>query len=113
MDQITLNILRSQNDILKALFQSKVSKSIIGIKSEVLGPGTYMTSVVEILVDENDDATVVLKGYDMTGYFLNKSTLKLEEIESVIPFTAVFENPFLRDFQREIENRPYYKMKIS
>jgi hypothetical protein len=113
MDQITLNVLRSKDDILKALFQSKVSKLIIGIKSDVLGRGTYMTSVVELLVDENDNTTVVLKGYDMTGYFLNKSTLKLEEIESVIPFTTVFENPFLRDFQREVENRPYYKLKIS
>lgn len=105
MKQVTLNILHSREDILGALLQSKLSNSIIGIKSESLGPGTYMTTVVELLLNEHDEATVILKGYDMTGYFLDKTTLKLEEIESVIPFTALFENPFLRDFKREANSR--------
>ena len=69
-----------------------------------------MTSVVELIVGDTE-ATVVLKGYDMTGYFFDKSVLKLEEIDSVIPFTALFGNPFLRDLQREVGDS--VKLKIS
>jgi hypothetical protein len=112
MDQVTLNILSDKEDILKALLQSKRSNSIIGIKAQPLGPGTYMTSVLELLITENNDTTVVLRGYDMTGYFLDKSTLKLEEIESVIPFTALFENPFMRDVRRETDDK-LYRLKVQ
>src|SRR5687768_3786763 len=102
MELVILNVLHSRDDVFKALLQSKKTKSIIGINSKSLGPGTYMTSVVELVTDQNDDTIVVLQSYDMTGYFFDTSALKLEEIESVIPFTALFENPFLRGMKRAL-----------
>jgi hypothetical protein len=113
MDQVTLDIIRKKEDMLRAILQSKISKSVIGIQSKALGPGTYMTSVVQLIVNEADETTVVLKAYDMTGYFFDRSTLSLDEIEGVIPFTALFENPFLRDMEREIKNGSSYHLKLS
>jgi hypothetical protein len=103
MERITLNVINAKDEILKALLESKVSNSIIGIKATPLGRGTYMTNVVDLAIDGNN-TTIVLRGYDMTGYFFDKSILNLEEIENVIPFNALFENPFLRDVKREIRS---------
>jgi hypothetical protein len=112
MDKIILDILTTRSEILEALLRSKISNTIIGIKSESLGPGIYMTSVVELVINESNEATVVLKGYDMTGYFLDKSVLRLEEIEGVIPFRLLFENPFLRDIKREMRDNNSFKLKV-
>ena len=100
MNSISLNILKSKEDILRALLESKISKSVIGITSRSLGPGTYLTSVVELLIGANDDTTIVLKEYDITGYFFDRNALKIDEIDNVIPFKAPFQNPFLKDFRR-------------
>jgi hypothetical protein len=105
MERITLNVINAKDEILKALLESKESNSIIGIKAAPLGPGTYMTNVVNLIIDGNYNTTIVLRGYDMTGYFFDTSTVHLEEIEGVIPFSASFENPFLRDVKREIRSK--------
>jgi hypothetical protein len=48
----------------------------------------------------DSDPVVILKSYDVTGYLLARNNLKLSEIESVIPFTSTFPNPFLKEYQR-------------
>jgi hypothetical protein len=113
MNKVTLDIVTDRSEMLEALLQSKISNTIIGIRSDSLGPGIYMTSVVELVINEMNHATVVLKGYDMTGYFFDKSILSLEEIEGVIPFRLLFENPFLRDITREMCDTSSLKLKIG
>jgi hypothetical protein len=112
MDQVTLQILTSPSTILKALLESKLSKSVIGIRSKSLGHGTSMTTVEELIINDNE-TTIVLKGYDMSGYFLDRHSLRLDEIESVIPFDALFENPFLRVVQKDIDNGKSSSLKVS
>jgi len=38
---------------------------------------------------------VVLKHYDINGYFFSTNHLTLEQISAVCPFRSKFENPFL------------------
>ena len=93
-----------------------MSRSIIGVRSRLLGPGTYFTSVKEILMTDDDDHfKVKLQGYDMTGYVLDKSELSIQDIEYVIPFNALFENPFLRDLQRRLhtDNDDSIKLQVN
>jgi hypothetical protein len=101
MEEAGLNVIKLKSEILFALLQSQVSNSIIGINAKCLGPGTYMTAVVDIVMGTDDEPIVILKGYDMGGYFFDKASVSLDEIESVIPSTALFGNPFLRNIERE------------
>jgi hypothetical protein len=107
MSKVTLDVITEKEGIIKALFQSRLSKSVIGLKCSALGPGTYFTSVKEIHLAENDEVRVTLQGYDTTGYILDKSHVNLSEIEYVIPLNALFDNPFLRDVKRQMETPGY------
>ena len=89
------DIISNEKAILEALISAKTNGTMIGIHAPVLGNGTYITGIIDIAT--HDYETVIFtKGYDVTGYFLDKSSLKLSEIRSVIPFTSIFINPFLR-----------------
>lgn len=100
--QITVDVITTRTEIYKALLESEDNQSIIGIASEDLGPGMFLTSVKEILDDEND-FIIVLSSYDATGYFLEKNKVSLNSITGVIPFKAVFKNPFLKELQKKKE----------
>ena len=84
--------------VLALLIKSKHDGLAIGINSRVMGGGTYITSVEDILLDE--ELMILLKPYDANGRMLNITTLKLSDIESVLPFSSKFENPFLKDIRR-------------
>jgi hypothetical protein len=101
MDKIVIEIITSPADIFRSLMESNTSGTMIGITSPDLGTGTYITVVRDILIDE-DDPIIVIEGYDRSGYFFSKDTLKLKNISSVIPFTSIFDNPFLREVKKEI-----------
>jgi hypothetical protein len=101
MDKITIEIITSPAEILRSLMESNHSGTMIGITSPDLGAGTFITVVRDILIDE-DDPIIVIRGYDRSGYFFNKDTLRLKSISSVIPFTSIFDNPFLREVKKEI-----------
>lgn len=93
--QITVDVITTRRDIYNALCESEDNQSIIGISAGELGPGLYMTMVKEI-IDHGDDMLIVLNSYDRTGYFLEKNKIALSDINGVIPFKAVFTNPFLK-----------------
>ena len=95
MNIYNADLITSEQGILNALIESKEKGSMIGIQSPVLGGGTFITGVVDILFTDYG-IKVVTKGYDVNGYFLNKSTLDLNEIKSVIPFISIFKNPFMK-----------------
>jgi hypothetical protein len=91
------DLIRNEKAILEALLHAKENGTMIGIHAPVLGTGTYITGVIDILITDHE-TTIVTKSYDITGYFFDKTSLKLNEIKSVIPFTSIFINPFLRLF---------------
>lgn len=98
--QLIIDIITRQEEIYKALVDSEENQSIVGIASEDLGQGMFMTSVREI-IDEGPDALVVLNSYDTSGCFLEKNKVQLSTITGVIPFKAVFTNPFLKALEAE------------
>jgi hypothetical protein len=100
MNQVMLDIITSPDRILQALIDSKNSQTIIGITSSEIGPGTYLASVKDVQISEDQDPLIVLSSYDMTGYFLDKNKIGLSSISSVTPFNTFFGNPFLRAVQR-------------
>lgn len=76
---------------------------MIGITSPDLGKDTCITAVQDIILDE-DDPIIIIKGYDRSGYFLERDTLPLKNITSVIPFTSLFENPFLQGVKKDLDS---------
>ena len=93
--QLVIDIITKREDIYNTLVDSEENQSIIGIASEDLGDGMFMTSVRDI-IDEGQDILIVLNNYDTSGYFLEKNKVHLSAITGVIPFKAVFTNPFLK-----------------
>ena len=98
--QITVDVITGRSEMYEALLESEDNQSIIGIACDELGPGMFLTSVKEI-VDDGDQVMVVLSSYDTTGYFFEKNKVSLSSITGVLPFKAVFTNPFLRELQKE------------
>lgn len=93
--QLVIDVITTRKEIYKALVESEDNQSIIGIASNELGPGMFMTSVKEI-VNDGADLIIVLNSYDTSGYFLEKNKINLDSITGVLPFKAVFTNPFLK-----------------
>src|SRR5688500_17746094 len=98
--QLVIDIITQREDIYKALVDSEENQSIVGIASEDLGRGMFMTSVKE-MIDEGQDVLIVLNSYDTSGCFLEKNKVYLGRITGVIPFKAVFTNPFLKALEAE------------
>ena len=91
----TVDFINSAPAMLKALAESKKNGTMIGINSAALGTGTYITSIVDIVITDYE-TMIITKGYDVNGFFFPKSSLTLSEIKSVLPFKSFFENPFLK-----------------
>jgi hypothetical protein len=98
--QIVIDIITTREDIHHALVESEENQSIIGIASKDLGQGMFMTTVKEITV-EAEDVLIVLNSYDTSGYFLEKNKVHLSRITGIIPFKAVFTNPFLKALEEQ------------
>jgi hypothetical protein len=94
--QITIDVITNPREILRSILESEDNQSIIGISSSELGPGIFMTTVKEIIA-QGEDLLIVVNSYDLTGYFLEKNRLLLSRITGIIPFKAVFTNPFLKE----------------
>ena len=95
------DFIQEPGDIFKALLDSKERATAIGIKSEVLGKGMFVTGVDEILIgDGHENTFVILKGYDFTGHVLATSNLRLTEIDGVCKFSSQFGNPILKTLSR-------------
>ena len=77
---------------------------MIGITSPDLGKDTCITAVQDIILNDEDDPIIIIKGYDRSGYFLERDTLPLKNITSVIPFTSLFENPFLQEVKKDLDS---------
>jgi hypothetical protein len=96
------DVLCTPSEMLQALHSSKTNHTTIGINSPLLGSGTFLTCVTDIIVLDDLAASpaIVLVSYDITGYFLPTNILKLDDIRSVCPFISKFKNPFVKNFEK-------------
>jgi hypothetical protein len=88
----TIQVIRSKKQILAKLAQSKESGNVIGIYSQGLGQGMFLTSIEDLFTVEKENI-IVLKPYDLHGIYLQRTHLSLAEIDSVCPFNIVYANP--------------------
>jgi hypothetical protein len=105
MDYFMLNtpfdFIKDPSEIFKALLESKVQGTAIGIKCDQLGKGMFVTGVEDILVgDGHENTRVILKGYDFTGHVLETNTIFLTDIEGVCLFASKFGNPILKTLSK-------------
>lgn len=100
MQPLELDFLFEPEDILKCLQFSLENGTVVAINAPILGSGVFLTSVDH--VDPSGfDYLITLKGYDMTGYILDRNKVRLSEIRCVCPFTSKFKNPFLKEFTQD------------
>jgi hypothetical protein len=96
MQNIELAFLSEPDQVLATLMESMTEGSVVGISAPILGNGVFLTAVDNIIKTEND-TTIVLKGYDITGYILERNKIRLGEIRAVFPFKSKFKNPYLKE----------------
>lgn len=94
LSKAPFDFIRDPAEIFKALLASKEQGTAIGIKSDLLGKGMFVTGVENILIgDGHENTRVILKGMDFTGHVLETNTVMLTEIEGVCRFNSKFGNP--------------------
>lgn len=94
MQDFTLESVSDPGEMLNILTESKLNGTAVGIYAPVLGNEIYVTAVEDVLID--DEITIILKSFDVTGYILEKNKLRLDEISSVCAFKSPFQNPFMK-----------------
>ena len=96
MNKLNTELIADPGEMLNILSESKASGTAVGINAPSLGSQIYVTAVEDIVIDADEDITIVLKNYDVTGYMLETNKLKLGEIKSVCPFKSPFVNPYMK-----------------
>lgn len=104
MDKPDFAFTSDRTEILSALTKSKSLGTVVGISAPVAGSGLLLTAVEDIHPVE-DDFVITLKGYDVSGYILERTRIRLNEIRAVCSFNSVFRNPYLK----EVEGEQFYK----
>jgi hypothetical protein len=97
MNKLSTELVSDPGEMLNILAESKANGTTVGVIAPVLGEEMHVTAVDDIIID--NDITIVLKNYDVTGYMLETNKLKLGEISCVCPFKSPFENPYMRTFR--------------
>ena len=94
-----LDFLCDSEVILSELMRSKVEGNSIAIKSHQLGSDPIVTAVEDIIVQDGQ-TIVVLKPYDISGYFLPFHKIDLNDIAGICRFSTPLPNPFLNNIDR-------------
>ena len=94
----------SSSEILRILISSKEEAKSIAISSERLGPGFLITAVEDIILVEGE-TIILFKPFDVTGFILPTNKLRLADIAAVCPLNSEFENPVLKNFDK---NKTWY-----
>ena len=96
--EVQFDFVKGTKAMLEILISSMLHGNAVGISSPALGTGIYITAVEKILnnndIFDQSEIIIVLKGYDITGFFFERNTIKLNEIKSVWPLKSPFKNPF-------------------
>ena len=99
-DEQILDLAKSSSDILKVIFESKENGNTIGVSSPLLGQGFFITAVEDIILTDGE-TTILFKPFDVTGFLLPTNKLNLEDIEAACPLISTFENPILKNLEKE------------
>jgi len=95
------DFIKDPKEVFRALLDSKERGTAIGIKSENLGKGMFVTGVEDILIgDGYENTKIILKGYDFTGHVLETNAIQLTDIDGVCRFTSKFGNPILKTLSK-------------
>lgn len=100
MQSIDFAFIAEPSQMLHHLMESKNNVTVIGISAPILGNGVFLTSVDDIRPCENDHI-IILKGYDVTGYILERNRILLSDIRGVCPFRSPFTNPYLKELTEQ------------
>jgi hypothetical protein len=101
--QLEVNFLTSKKKILNHIRLCKQSGGLIGVYSERLGDGMFLTTVEE-MHEKGNDISVTLKPIDMSGTRLKKSVLSIKEITSICPFNQMYFEPRVADRALDLVN---------
>jgi hypothetical protein len=94
------DLTRGEQEILKILINSKENGNTIGLCSSVLGEGFFITAVEDIILQDGE-TIIVIKPFDVTGFVLPTNTLKLASIEAACPLISEYQNPILKNFEKD------------
>jgi hypothetical protein len=100
METSELAFISDPEQILPYLEHSKVEGTVVGISAPILGNGIFLTGIEDIR-KQGEDFIIVLKGYDVTGYILERNKISLNDIRAICPFKSPFNNPYLRELTGE------------
>src|SRR5688572_17996382 len=92
-----LAFITEREEILNALLESKDHGTVVGISAAILGNGVFLTAVENVVVTSSDDFIITLKGYDVTGYILERNKIRLSDIRAICRFQSKFKNPYLKE----------------
>ena len=106
MESIDLAFISDPTEMLEILVDSQVNTTVVGISAPVLGNGVFLTSV-EHIHPAGPDYIIALKGYDVTGYILERNKIRLSDVRAVCPFKSKFNNPFLK----ELTGNRFYEIR--
>jgi hypothetical protein len=104
-DAPRFNFIKTRKGILRELIISKHSETIIGVCSDVLGEGLFLTTVADI-VHTPHGHTIVFNQHQVIGRPLPSTRVQLDEIIMVCAFNTQYkkslskENPS-QEFNKE------------
>lgn len=91
MGCMPLDFVKNKKNIFKELALSKESGNAIGVYSNAMGDGMFLTVVEQI----EANGLIVFNRYDMSGTILNRYELTLDEIKMVCPVNQRYRHPLL------------------
>jgi hypothetical protein len=112
-DPTPFEFVRSRKAILKELVISKKIKNVVGVYSDVLGEGMFLTAVQDIERTQKNAEIIVFYQYDVTGRLLIRTRVELDEIQLVCPFNKTYENPLFVARTTEITSTKELKTAAS
>jgi hypothetical protein len=99
-DEQILDLVENAHDVLKVLVASKENGNTVGIRSASLGAGFCITAVEDIIL-EDGETFICLKPFDVTGFMLPTTKLRLTDVAAACPLISEFQNPVLRNFEKD------------
>ena len=93
--ELQVQFIRNRNAILQQIKLCRKSGGLIGVYSDELGKGMFLTTVDHIH-SIDDEVLIVFKPYDVNGDFLQRTSLPLKDISGICPFNQIYEAPALR-----------------
>jgi hypothetical protein len=85
----SFDFIRGTNAMLKEFEYCLRERNLVGVYCPVLGNGMFLVGVESILYGD-DGVLLIFHKQDMSGHFLSRRTLRLDEISMIVPFN----NPF-------------------